>query len=84
MNNIDKLTKKLLSKPNGFTWAELKKLLTAFGYTGTNAGKTSGSRVRFIHKNHTPISLHKPHPKPVLKGYQVKLIIETLKSRRQL
>jgi hypothetical protein len=84
MSNIDKLTKKLLSKPSGFTWAELRKLLAAFDYTETNAGKTSGSRVRFIHKNHAPISLHKPHPRPVLKEYQIKLIIEALKSRRQL
>jgi len=84
MGGIDKLTKKLLSSPKDFSWAELKRLLNVFGYKETNAGKTSGSRVRFIHKNHAPIVLHKPHPKPILKGYQIKLVAETLKSRRQL
>ncbi|KPJ67633.1 MAG: hypothetical protein AMJ43_03015 [Coxiella sp. DG_40] len=84
MGNIDKLTKRLLTKPKDFNWAELKKLLNAFGYKETNAGKTSGSRIRFLHDNHAPIVLHKPHPRRILKRYQIKLIIETLKLRRQL
>lgn len=84
MGQIDKLIKRLLSNPKDFTWAELKKLLNALGYRETNAGKTSGSRVRFLHEEHAPIILHKPHPKPTLKGYQIRLIIEALKLREQI
>jgi len=40
-----------------------------------NSGKTSGSRVRFIHSNYSDIILHKPHPNPELKSYQLKQII---------
>ena len=50
------------------------------GYRKSNVGRTSGSRVRFVHETYAPIILHKPHPKPVLKMYQVKQVIEQLKK----
>ena len=84
MSGFEKLSNRLLSRPKDFSWVELKKLLTNIGYRETNSGKTSGSRVKFIHEKHAPISLHKPHPKPVLKGYQVRQIIDTLTQRGQL
>ena len=78
MTKIDKLRKKFLSKPKDFTWSELKILLNGFGYHEYNAGKTSGSRVRFIHESHGDIMLHKPHPLPELKRYIINQIIDQL------
>ncbi len=80
MTNKDKLTQKLLSCPADFTWAELRKLLLALGYRESNMGKTSGSRVRFVSDRYSPIALHKPHPKPVLKQYALKQLIEQLEK----
>ena len=80
MTKIDKLQKRFLTKPTDFRWDELKTLLCSLGYEEYNAGKTSGSRVRFIHEKHSDIMLHKPHPRPELKGYQIKQIIEQLKK----
>lgn len=48
MTKKEKLKDRLLSYPSDFTWDEVKKLLLSFGYRESNAGKTSGSRVRFI------------------------------------
>ena len=84
MTLSDKLKKRFLSKPKDFTWIELIRFLEDIGYEETQAGKTSGSRVRPIHDLYPPISLHKPHPKPTLKEYQLKQIIEALRERGQL
>lgn len=84
MTQIDKLMKRFLSMPNDFTWVELRRVLVGLRYEETQAGKTSGSRVRFMHEDYPPISLHKPHPKPTLKEYQVKQILQTLKERGQI
>jgi len=55
-------------------------MLNGFGYTLAKFGKTGGSRVKFIHETLPPIILHKPHPTPVLKKYQLEQIEETLKA----
>ena len=81
MSRKDKLLKRFLSVPKDFTYAELVTLLGHFGYKEESKGKTSGSRVMFIHENvDTPIRLHKPHPKPILKEYVIKQVIEELKK----
>jgi len=54
--------------------------LTGFGYTLAKAGKTGGSRVKFIHEALPPIILHKPHPTPVLKKYQLEQLEATLRG----
>lgn len=81
MTKIDKLKQRFLSYPKDFTWSELVVLLKNFGYSQYNAGKTSGSRVRFIHTQCGDIMMHKPHPRPDLKVYQIKQIIEQLKKQ---
>lgn len=78
MTKKDKLIDKLLSKPKDFTWSELVKVLAIFGYQQISVGKTGGSRVRFIHSEHPPIIMHRPHPKPILKRYQLVAIIDLL------
>lgn len=82
MTKRDKLIDRLLSKPKDFTWAELAKVLRGFGYEQVSAGKTGGSRVRFIHHHYPPIILHKPHPKPILKPYQLEDIIDLLRQEK--
>ena len=84
MTQLDKLRNRFLSRPKDFTWVELSRLLIDLGYKETQAGKTSGSRVRFVHPEHSPICLHKPHPRPIVKEYVIKLVLDALKARGQL
>lgn len=75
-----KIIDRFLSRPSDFTWQELVNLLSGFGYNLAKAGKTGGSRVKFMHETLPPIILHKPHPTPVLKKYQLEQIEETLRA----
>jgi len=75
-----KIIDRFLSRPSDFTWQELVNLLTGFGYKLAKAGKTGGSRVKFMHEILPPVILHKPHPTPVLKKYQLEQIEETLRA----
>ncbi|MGE3920446.1 MAG: type II toxin-antitoxin system HicA family toxin [Gammaproteobacteria bacterium] len=84
MTKANKLLTRLLSKPKDFTWAELVKVLSDFGYKEVSTGKTAGSRARFTHNSLPPITLHKPHPKPILKRYQLEQVIELLKQEKVL
>lgn len=80
MSKIEKEIERLKSRPKDFTYDEAKRVLNKFGFIENNKGKTSGSRVKFIDKNNTIIELHKPHPKNVLKAYQINLIISKLEG----
>jgi hypothetical protein len=81
MSKAEKLLKRFLSKPKDFTYDELERLLRAFDYEKAKTGKTSGSRVAFInHKTKHIIRLHKPHPNPELKRYQINDIEEELRK----
>lgn len=82
MSKDEKLIKRLISKPKDFTYNELRKTLTSLGYSETQSGKTSGSRVAFVNaKDDHIIRLHKPHPNTELKQYQINQIVEELRSR---
>ena len=78
MSQKDKLIKHLKSKPKDFTYAELKSLLSYFGYHEVTKGKTSGSRVKFEDINGKFILLHKPHRRKELLSYQVNQILDYL------
>lgn len=80
MGQKEKLIKKLKSKPKDFTFQEAETLLNYFSYTRSEKGKTSGSRIMFVSENHTPILLHKPHPRKELLVYQVKQLIGQLEQ----
>lgn len=85
MTQIEKLIKRLMARPTpkDFSWKELEKLLNQLGFILSNAGKTSGSRVRFIHEStRLIIMLHKPHPSPNLKKYQLEDIINKLQEEK--
>ena len=83
MTKIDKLIERLLSIPKDMEYSELVKILNHFGYVETTKGKTSGSRVMFVHdKVKTQSRLHKPHPRPILKEYVIKQVIDELKNEK--
>jgi hypothetical protein len=79
MGSHEKLLERFLRFPKDFTWDELNRLLRKYDYIQNNKGKTSGSRVVFENKNSDiSLDLHKPHPKNILKPYQVKDVLEFL------
>jgi len=84
LSKKEKLVRRLLSHPADFTFHELKTLLGSLGFTMETAGKTSGSRVVFSNNDDDYIRLHKPHPRNILKRYQINDIISNLKERNLL
>lgn len=85
MSKREKLLQRLLSKPKDFTYDELRRLLSSFNYKEDNSGKSSGSRVAWIHeKGKHVIRLHKPHPGNILKAYQINQLLGELKSEGYL
>ncbi len=65
-------------------WDELVTILRYYGYNEIATGKTGGSRRKFSDGNNTVISLHKPHPRPIVKSYVIDQILEHLKEKGQL
>lgn len=83
MSKTEKLLKRFLSKLKDFTYNELKRLLASFGYENTSTGKTAESRVAFANpETKHIIKLHKSHPRPELKRYQLDSIEEALRNKR--
>ena len=80
MSTSEKLILRFLSLPKDFTFNELEKLLSGFGYVKENKGKTSGSRVVFKNDKNQPIMIHKPHPENTVKLYALKQVLNELKE----
>ena len=80
MSKLEKLIQGFLSKPDNFSWGELKSLLEGFGCSSGNGSRTAGARVKFQHPQLPPVTLHKPRPTVSLKRYQVDQIAEFLKK----
>jgi len=79
LSRKEKLLSKLLRRPKDFTYDEIVTLLDFFGYYELKKGKTTGSRRAFVHhQTKHVIRFHKPHPKNVLKRYQIEEIIDEL------
>jgi hypothetical protein len=75
MTKKDKLLERFLTFPNDFTFDELKTLLESMGFEVENKGKTSGSRVAFVHINFKKhILIHKPHPSKIINKIYLKQI----------
>jgi hypothetical protein len=81
LSKKEKIMKRLLTRPNDFTFDELATLLGGWGYVMLGAGKTGGSRVAFVNGEGDYIRLHKPHPRNILKQYQIDDIIAILRER---
>lgn len=73
-----KLIARLKSRPADVTWDELLRLLEGLGYREAKAGKTEGSRRRFIHLTAPVIALHKPHPGNIVKRYVIDELLRVL------
>ena len=81
MAGREKLLRKFLSKPKDFTYSELRSLLRSLGYRETATGRTSGSRVAFIHeKTKHILRLHRPHPADTLRRYQLDYLEDELRN----
>lgn len=80
MSKKEKILERLKAKPKNFTYHEVKTLLQYYGFYEDSKGKTSGSRVKFIHKEKkVSIQMHKPHNSgDVLKMYQILDIINAI------
>lgn len=79
MGTKEKLLLRFKALPNDFTWTELVRLFSMFGYEISNKGKTSGSRVIFK-KGESSYAAHKPHLGSIVKPYVMKQVYEFLKN----
>ena len=75
MSAHSKLVERLKAQPKDFEWKELRQLLLQLGYE-EKQGK--GARVKFVGDGMPKISLHRPHPGPIMKRYAVKQVYELL------
>lgn len=82
MTRKDKLVARFRQRPRDFAWGELVRLLSDLGYTEAPAGKTGGSRRRFVHATAPSISLHKPHPGNIVKLYVVDDVLRVLQEEK--
>ena len=81
MGRNDKLLERIIRRPKDFTYDELRRLLAGLQCIEDSGGKTSGSRVAFIHQpTQAILRLHRPHPGNELKAYQIELVLGFLKS----
>jgi len=81
MSQIEKLITLLKSKPSDFEYEQLIKVMSHFGYSEFNKGKTSGSRVRFVDSEGHILTLHKNHPQKELHLYQINAVLRHLEGR---
>lgn len=79
MSQVEKLIKKFKSVPKDLSWQELVAILKYYEYIEIERGKTAGSRRKFKNKHGVIISLHKPHPSPIVKTYVIRQLIAHLK-----
>ena len=81
MSKKNKILIRFLSRPSDFTFDELTQLLGHFGYYIVKGGKTGGSRLSFTDGEDDYIRIHKPHPRNILKLYQIDDVISSLTER---
>lgn len=85
MSRIEKMKTRLAAEPSDYTFEEWRSLLCALGFEEMPGGKTGGSRVAFHHPpSRLVIRLHRPHPGPNLKRYQIRQVVSILKSGGRL
>jgi predicted RNA binding protein YcfA (HicA-like mRNA interferase family) len=77
MARREKLLERLRSRPKDFSFQELAVVLGRFGFRRM---ESTGSRVRFEHDRLPSIHLHRPHPRPILRAYQVDQILRLLED----
>lgn len=81
MSKKSKLLNRLEGRPTDFTWLETVKLMSSLGYRVSEKGKTSGSRMVFLHEKYPRVLIHKPHPHGLpLKAYQIHDLLKSLRE----
>ena len=83
MSQKDDLIQRLKNRPKDFELRELERLLGLCNCQKSNAGKTSGSAVKFTHvtdRKKSVFSFHKPHPENTVKRYILDAVIDFLKE----
>ena len=80
MSSKEKLIKRFIRQPKDFTWDELVRLFSFFGYILNYKGKTSGSRVMFEKEDESYI-IHRPHASNTIKEYSMKQILNYLQEK---
>ena len=78
MTRRDKLIARFKGRPKDFTWEELVRLLEGLDYAEAKAGRTGGSRRRFVHPTAPVIAVHKPHPGSIVKMYVIDDVLRVL------
>lgn len=81
MGRTDKLIERLKARPKDFTWNEFARLMRQCGYSEAKHGSSSGSRYKFISESGAVVSMHRPHPRGILKQYQIDQVIEHLEKK---
>ena len=79
MGTKEKLVERFKKQPKDLTWDVLTRLFGIYGFTVSNKGKTSGSRIIFANGENSYIA-HKPHPGSIVKGYVMKQVLTFLKE----
>ena len=70
------------SAGSDFTWNELTRLMTALGFEMKTTG---GSGRKFIEpETKATLFLHEPHPRRILKAYQVKAVVHFLRQEKKI
>lgn len=77
MSAAEKLLERFKALPADFSWEELKKLLSQFGYAEQ---KGKGSRRKFKGERLPTLILHEPHPGRIVKQYALRYVRETLEN----
>ena len=83
MSQKDDLIRRLKSRPKDFELRELERLLGLCNCQKSNAGRTSGSAVKYTYVKDgkkSVFSFHKPHPENTVKRYVVDTAIAFLKE----
>jgi len=83
MSTKEKLIERFKTLPSDFTFDELVRLLSFYGYRLENKGQTSGSRVIFT-KGNDSIMMHRPHPSNIVKKKALKNIKQSIKKEKPL
>ena len=76
---LDKLCRK--PTPADFKFSDVRRIMAHFGYSMSNKGATSGSRVRFYNpETGGALMLHKPHPGDQMPKAAVDAVVDFLKE----
>lgn len=83
MSQKDDLIQRLMSRPKDFELRELERLMSLCNCKKSNAGRTSGSAMKYTHAadgKMSVFSFHRPHPENIIKRYIIDAAIDFLKE----